>query len=251
MLIGGAVIATLLLLYLFWPSGETQTSNVDLVPAAQRQGVAPPPAAPVPLPPSTPVPVPTVQAVAAPEGIVLHGVTGGGAIIGYADGSQRFIARGRDVLPGLRLQGTSLYSVILGSPTASYRLGFSGPAVALGAPVASPGSPPAVAVNPTAQAAEAQRAASDRAQTQQFRQLLAPREVNGRITGYTIRPGANAPPLQQAGLLPGDTILSVNGSQLQPEQLEELAWTIANSSRTEFEIERGGRRMRFAYQAAR
>ena len=54
------------------------------------------------------------------------------------------------------------------------------------------------------------------------------------------------PALERAGLRPGDLILSVNGSRFDEERMLELAWEMANASRTEFEIERGGRRMRLA-----
>ena len=43
-------------------------------------------------------------------------------------------------------------------------------------------------------------------------------------------------------------ILAVNGSTFDEERMLELSWQIANSSRTEFEVERGGRRIRLALQ---
>lgn len=89
--------------------------------------------------------------------------------------------------------------------------------------------------------------AAEQSQTAQFSQVLAPRQVSGRTSGYTLR--TTVPALARAGLQPGDTIVAVNGTPLGPEQLQELAWTINNSTRTEFEIERGGRRMRFTLDA--
>ena len=76
---------------------------------------------------------------------------------------------------------------------------------------------------------------------------LAP-AAERRVTGFSVRPGADLPVLARAGIQPGDVILSVNGSILNEEQLLELAWTIANSNRTEFEVERGGRRLRLSAQ---
>ena len=59
------------------------------------------------------------------------------------------------------------------------------------------------------------------------------------------------PALEHAGLRPGDIILSVNGSRFGQEQMLELAWEIANATRTEFEVERGGRRIRLAVETQR
>jgi hypothetical protein len=238
-LIGGAAVATLIMAVWLWPSGEVPgASDVELVPAAQRGG-APAPA--VPAPAAAPMPAPAAAAPAAaviPQGFELTGVTGSGAIFGFEGGGQRFVARGREVLPGLTLQGVSLYHVILAGPGGTYRLGFSGPAVALAAPGGAPAAPAPAAAN----AAEARQAAD----TQRYRAALAPREVNGRIVGYTVR--APLAPLARAGIQPGDTILSVNGSTLDAERLEELAWSIQNSTSTVFEVERGGRRVRLTLQ---
>jgi len=165
-----------------------------------------------------------------------------GAVIGFADGSQRYVAVGRDVMPGLRLEAVRLHHAVLAAGTTNYRLGFAGSAT----PV-MPSGRPALASNrpaaPAFDAAETRRIAAERAETSRFRQALAPRRAGG---GYTLRPGLSLPALARAGVQPGDTILGVNGSRLGPEQLEELAWTISNSSRTEIEVERGGRRLRLA-----
>jgi membrane-associated protease RseP (regulator of RpoE activity) len=55
---------------------------------------------------------------------------------------------------------------------------------------------------------------------QQFAVGLAPREAGGRVTGWTIKPGADLLPLAQAGLQPGDVLLAVNGEAvLDREQI--------------------------------
>jgi hypothetical protein len=256
--VGGTLIALLLLAFLLWPSGEADQSNVELVPADQRGGgapaAAPPPAAVTPPPvfaaPVAPPAAPAAAGAGSPEGLRLHGVTGSGAIIGFPDGSQRYVALGRDVLPGLRLQAVRVHHALLAAAATNYRLGFSGPASVIGPPAAAPApvAGPSVAItNP----AEARRTSAERAQTAQYLQILSPRMENGRTSGYTIRPGAAAAPLEQAGLRAGDTILSVNGTPLGPEQLQELAWTLNNSTRTEFIVERGGQRLNFTYAPGR
>lgn len=136
-LIVGGVVVTALLAYLLWPSGPDPRSNVELVAADRR-----PPAVPAPTPTplqaqtvATPAPIAVASSAGAvTEGLVLTGVAGSGAIFAFADGSQRFVPRGREVVPGLTLQAVSLRHVILGSTTMSYRLGLGGSATSLGPP---------------------------------------------------------------------------------------------------------------------
>ena len=149
-LIGGSVAVVVLLGYLLWPSAAPQ-SDVELVPPDQR-GAATPAPAPVPVQTVVASPVAPVAApvAAVPEGLTLTGVAGSGAIFSYADGTQRFIAKGRDVVPGLTLQGVTIRQVILSSGTNAYRLGFGGVATPMQAPIA-PGAPgPALQLPPPA-----------------------------------------------------------------------------------------------------
>ena len=178
--IAGAAIATVLLAYLLWPSGGGG-SAVELVPANQR----PAPSAAVPQPiPVVQAPPPMTVAVAPAgltEGLILHGVMAGGAVIGFPDGTQRYVPIGREVIPGLRLQGVQLREAILAAGSVNYRLGFGGPAVPLtpvpaGAAVpVPPAAPPASVAPPNAQRAEMGR----------YLQALSPRQVNGQVSGYT------------------------------------------------------------------
>ena len=99
-------------------------------------------------------PAPSAAVVAAPaggvpQGLILHGVTGSGAIFGFADGSQRYVARGRDVVPGLTLQAVALNHVILAMGSANLRLGFGGSPVPLSqAIVVAPATTPPAAPTP-------------------------------------------------------------------------------------------------------
>ena len=157
-LILGSIAIVLLLAYLLWPRAEVQTS-VELVPAAQRPAAAPPAAPPAPIPVQTvsaaPAPAP---AGAVPQGLTLTGITGAGAIFAFQDGSQRYIARGREVVPGLTLQGLSLRHVILATGTTTFRLGFGGAAIPVQAPavqVTTVGAPPGSSVTVTTRPAPA------------------------------------------------------------------------------------------------
>ncbi len=242
----GAIVATLLLAYLLWPSSGDGNSSVELVPADQR---------PTPTVAVTPQPIPVVQApppAAMPppagltEGLVLYGVMAGGAVIGFPDGSQRYVAIGREVMPGLRLQGVQLHEAILAAGTVNYRLGFGGPAIPLtpqpaAAPVVVgvPASPPPVQAAP---APNAQRAEMGR-----YLQALSPRQANGQLSGYTLRPGIALPSLEQAGLRPGDTIIAVNGAPMTQSHVEQLARLSAGTS-LQLDVDRAGQRLRFVVQ---
>ena len=188
--------------------------------------VSPPPmvAQPIQAPPAPPA-APTVS----PEGLRLHGLTATGAIIGAADGRQRLVRIGRDVVPGLTLERIEQNRAVLRSGDTRYLLGFEGA-------TAAPGDPPVIAAQAAPQGGDDLR----------YRLGLAPVRDGDRVIGHTIRSGAELPALARAGLRPGDTILSVNGSVLDEERMLELAWTLANSERTEFEVRREGRTMRMA-----
>ncbi len=209
-------IAFLLLLALgYQMSGDPAVPGQLDMPVTPAPEPSPPPA-PAPAPPAAPPP-------AAPDGLRLHGVTGAGAIIAAADGRQRLVAIGRDVLPGLRLEQVHLDHALLRSSTGAFRLDFTGaPAVA------APGS----------QASASSDDARD--ESLRYRLGLAPHRVGGRVVGHQVRTGADLPALARAGIQPGDVILSVNGSRLDRERVAELAWTLAHSDRVEFEIERSG-----------
>lgn len=202
------------------------------------QGSEPPPVAPpLPAPPrvaATAVrqPPPPPTPAGSPEGLRLHGVMGAGAVIGDAGGGQRFVAIGREVLPGLALERVGIDHVMLRSGSGLVRLDFAGPAA---------GATESAAAAPSGDAAL-------RDEMLRYRLGLAPRQQGGRVTGHQVRPGASIPALERAGIRPGDVILSVNGSRFDQERMLELAWTLANSDQVAFEVERGGRRLRLGPQ---
>lgn len=172
---------------------------------------APPPAAPAAPPP--PVPAPDMS------GLSLHGLLASGAILGYPGGAQRLIPIGREALPGLTLLRIEQHHAVLASAVGEVRLGFDGPEQPA-APTSAPSAP------------------SD--DSLPYRLGLARRPAGG----FTVRPGADLPALARAGIRPGDTILRVGGVPLDEERMLELPWQIANSNGLEFEVERGGRRVR-------
>ena len=211
---GGAGVALLLVGYLLLGRGEDAAPTPVAAPEP-----APPPAA------SAAAPPPAAPAVST-DGLRLHGVAGAGAIIGTGDGGQRFVAVGREVRPGLVLVGIGVDHALLRADSATYRLGFDG--IAAGGAPAGPAAP------------AAGEAAALREETLRYRLALAPVSSDGRVTGHAVRDGASLPARARAGIRSGDVIRRVNGAEFNAERLEELAWTLANSDRTTFEIVRDG-----------
>lgn len=223
-LIQGAGIAIIaFLLYLLLLRGGPDT----VIPVARTE----PPAAPVPMaPPAPPVAVATPPPAPAGDisGLRLHGLLASGAVIGFPSGRQRLVPVGREALPGLTLRRIEQNAAVFDSAGGELRLGFDGPVQ--GAPAAAPALPS----GQSAQSEEALR----------YRLGLAPRRAGGRVTGFTVRDNVEMPALARAGIRPGDVITGVNGSAFDEERMQELAWQIANSTRIDFEVERGGQRLR-------
>lgn len=195
------------------------------------------PAAPATVAPPTAAPPPPVPVAAAPVAppadatqMRLHGLLASGAVISVAGGGQRLVPVGREAMPGLTLARVEQNHAIFTGASGEVRLGFDGIAQA------DPSAAAAPAPGTTGQGAQ-------REETLRYRLGLAPRMANGRVTGYTVRANVEMPSLARAGIRPGDVIVSVNGSTLDEERLQELAWTIANSDGTRFEVERGGQRV--------
>jgi type II secretion system protein C len=203
-------------------------------------GPTPPAPAPMPTPAVAPVPVAAAPAPApVPTAdlsqLRLHGLLASGAVISSGNGGQRLVPVGREALPGLTLIRVEQNHAVFQSASGEVRLGFDG--LAQPGPAAS--APPAVASGEAAQ----------REETLRYRLGLAPRMANGRVAGYVVRPNVEMPALARAGIQPGDVIVSVNGSNLDEERLQELAWNIANAAQTRFEVERGGRRLQLSLPA--
>jgi type II secretory pathway component PulC len=242
----GAAAFLAFLLYLMLRGGEEGPVELTMQPPPPAPVAAPVSYAPPPPPP--PAPIQPAQPAASATGLTLIGVFGGGpgggaAVIGMKGGVQRTIPVGRQFQPGLTLKAVGIDYVILGSASGDQKLelGKSGTTPVASAPVAAP-------VAPAGSGAPAQSEATRKAETNAYRIGLEPVKANGAITGHRIRAGAKLPHLDRAGLVPGDVILGVNGSTLTEEQLMELSWTIANSTSTEFEVMRGGRKIKLALQ---
>lgn len=220
------VLAILVLLYLlFRGGGEPAPLPVATPQPAPLPAPLPPPVAQAPMPPQAPP--------ADLSGLSLHGLLASGAVIGFPDGRQRLVPVGREALPGLMLRRIEQGAAVFDNGGGEIRLGFDGP-IAGGPEAAAPAAPAPVG------------RAAVREEDLRYRLGLAPRREGGRVTGFTVRANADLPALERAGIRPGDVILRVDGAPFDEQGMAELAGRIANSPRTEFEIERGGRRIRLA-----
>jgi type II secretory pathway component PulC len=241
----GAAVLLGFLLYLMLRNG-TSDEPVELT------APPPPPPAPVAAPVTyapPPPPPATMQPAASAGGLMLIGIFGGGpgggaAVIAMPDGVQRTVPVGREFQPGLTLKAVGIDHVILGSPSGDQKLEFGKAGTS-----AVPSAPtPAYAAPPPAGSAPPASDVIRRAEATAFRLGMQPVKSGGQVTGHQIKPGVKLPHLDRAGLVAGDVILGVNGSVLNEEQLAELSWTIANSSSTEFEVLRDGRKIKLALQ---
>ena len=151
----GGPVAVILLLYLaFRGSGDSSPSS-PMTPAANDLPAtyAEAPVAAVPSPtivaaPTVVVTQPVVVAAAPTTDVAqlrLVGILSRGAVIAMADGTQRFVPVGREIMPGVILRGVDVHHAILATQSGEVRLGFDAAAPegqAAAPPAAGPGTPP-------------------------------------------------------------------------------------------------------------
>jgi hypothetical protein len=141
---GGGVIAVLLL-YLLLRGGDSgspvepvQPEIVATTPSPEQAAAY---AAPV-QPTVVSAPVAVAPAAAAPatdaSQLRLFGLLSRGAVIGMADGTQRFVPVGREIVPGVTLHAVDVHHAILATPSGEVRLGFDNPAQPQGAAPPAP-----------------------------------------------------------------------------------------------------------------
>lgn len=231
-------------------SGSSSAPVAAMMPNAPPPSAAAAPPAPVAAPPFTVSPPAAPAAPAAPAdagaaaGLRLHGVTSGGAIIGTADGRQRLVRIGQQVMPGMVLQGVGQQHAMLGTPSGPVRLTFQG------VEAAGAASAPQSAVVPSP--AERQMRGARIEERRYAGAMQARTGTNGAVTGYYVRRGADLPLLRQAGLREGDVLISVNGQNIDgPERLTQLPAELRTAQTAEVEFERSGRRMRTTVQLNR
>ena len=134
---------------------------------------------------------------------------------------------------GLVLAAIASDHIVLRDGDGVHRLDLPAPANMPVAPAAArPGATPAAPAGTQPHAVAANRLLGGTG--------LQARHENGRVTGYTLMPGANDALLRMAGLQPGDILLAVDGQSLDAERLQQLAGELRPGARAQLRIERNG-----------
>jgi general secretion pathway protein C len=157
------------------------------------------------------------------------------AIIGESAQSAKVFAVGGAVRPGTKLHAVYIDRVILDR---------SGNLEALALPKRTSGAlvinrPPARAQN---QLTENIRRIAE-SNPSAFAEIIRPQPVfaNGVQRGYRVYPGRNRAQFAKLGLVPGDLVLSINGTPLDdPQRGMEIFNTIGSADRVTVTVERNG-----------
>lgn len=162
--------------------------------------------------------------------------TKGLAIIGESAQSARVFAVGGAVQPGVRLHQVHPDRVILDRGGRLEALALpkrNSGALVINRP--PPPSPQSQFVSNLRQMAETNPSA--------FAEIIRPQPVfaNGVQRGYRVYPGRNRAQFSKLGLVPGDLVMSINGTPLDdPQRSMEIFNTMGSSDRVTVTVERNG-----------
>lgn len=161
------------------------------------------------------------------------------AILGH-DGQQRAYAVGDEIASGLILDAVFADHAVLRAGSRRHRVELPRGSQLSGA---QPGSPIAgtLPVGKPAKPDPVTAVAEVDPQQLLANAGLRARSEGGEVTGYTLVPRGNEALLREAGLQPGDVLLSVNGQRLDPERLGELKSELAGRSQATITFQRDGR----------
>lgn len=178
-------------------------------------------------------------ASAAAATYALHGVRAGfggrgSAILSVSGGPQKSLAVGEEIEPGVVLRAVAADHVILARGGAGFRVDF--PALQPGAAVVPVMAPPPAPPAPGSAAASVGSAPAIFSGV-----TFEPRTRPGLPTGFEIQGGGEA--LRNAGLQPGDLVLSVDGAALTAERARRLPQDLAGAAGAEIRFDRNGQIM--------
>lgn len=142
---------------------------------------------------------------------------GGSAILQSGEGRQVAYRAGDRIAAGLVLDRVAPDHVLLRTPTGVQRLEPAARAAGHAGQAASGAAAMPAVVDPVPSAPVAADPAGLLAAAG-----LQPRQQDGQVSGYLFTAQGDDPLLRQAGLRPGDVLLSVNGLAAGPEGLQEL-----------------------------
>ena len=158
------------------------------------------------------------------------------AIIGESAQSAKVFAVGGTVRPGTRLHAVYIDRVILDRGGSLEALAL--PKRTSGALVINRAPPPP----PTNQFTDNLRRMAETNPTA-FTEIIRPQPVfaNGVQRGYRVYPGRNRQQFTKLGLVPGDLVLSINGTPLDdPQRGKEIFDTMGSADRVTVTVERNG-----------
>ena len=166
-------------------------------------------------------------------------LTGGGsAILAGADGVQQSYDVGDEVMPGVVLAKIAFDHVVLsqnGTEESLY-MDQSTPAETVsGAQAAQPAVPPA------ASAAPASGEVKLNAVTLRDSIGVAPRSVGGKVTGLVLSAKDDGAMMKNAGLAPGDIIVSINGRPVGSPA--DISAQLRSGAKLSLEVERGSQKI--------
>ncbi|AOF99220.1 PDZ domain protein [Blastomonas sp. RAC04] len=168
-------------------------------------------------------------------GLRMNEASGGGsAIIAGSDGVQRSYGVGEEVAPGVKLVQVLFDHVVLerGGLRESLFIDQSVPADTVGDTAAAPATP--------AQALPVAQAGPLTAEAITAGIGFAPRNENGRVSGFAVTPKADGAVFAQAGFKPGDIVTEINGRKVSSAQDgAALAGQLRPGARLSLLIERG------------
>jgi general secretion pathway protein C len=198
-------------------------------------------ATPAPPAVAAPIAAPVTAAVTAPISAPITGMTLRGlmvrpgaaasAIIESADGRQRLVRAGTPLGNGLTVESIDAGGVVIAG---------GGGRQTLSMPDSAPRLEPAAGGRVASAPLKALAATAN-----DYRLAMKPRKAGGAITGYVVTDVARLPALRMAGMVPGDVLISVNGSGvLSEEKLLEMPAEIAGAYAFDVVFERAGQQQR-------
>jgi len=166
-----------------------------------------------------------------------EGTTGGSAIIAGADNVQNVYFVGQEIMPGVKLERVSAGRVMIRRNGVIESLSLD--------------KEPPTAVSPESGASSATVAPAGEAWSRVttgadtlFSQIqFTPRRAENGAPGLILQSGKTAGLLEQAGLMPGDVLLAVNGAPVSGvADLMAMANSLRDAERLTLEIERNSQR---------
>jgi general secretion pathway protein C len=165
---------------------------------------------------------------------------GGSAILAGADGVQQSYSVGEEVLPGVILSKVAFDHVILskGGVEESLYIDQSVPAQTVGQTNAAP-PPPSTALDAVTSKGGAEVKLN--ATTLRDGIGVTPRTEGGKVTGLVLNAKGDGALMQNAGLMAGDIVVSINGRPIG--SAADIAAQLRPGAKLTLEVERGSQKI--------